>query len=163
MNASQNNLDLLDRILSKNLSWVSAADSKISPLLAIDTAMLGVLAALIPRANQWLATSAIFAAISAILLIASLICLICANFPRLKGPKGSLIYFGGISEYEPDVYAKTILSGITDDLLKDYAYQCHRNAEIAKSKFHFIKWATVLLYSALPVFLVAITILYNQQ
>jgi hypothetical protein len=53
LTAPGSRLDLVDRILSRNLSWVAAADTKIAPVLAIDTAMLGVLAALAPVGFQW--------------------------------------------------------------------------------------------------------------
>jgi len=43
-------LDLLDRILGRNLNWVASADAKVTPMLAINTAMLGVIAALAPKA-----------------------------------------------------------------------------------------------------------------
>jgi hypothetical protein len=88
MNNLKDNFELLNRILERNLQWISTADSKITPLLAIDTAMLGVLAASAPRSNDWLALPAIAASISSLLLIGSIICLVVANFPRLSGPKG---------------------------------------------------------------------------
>lgn len=163
MDKSEKNFELLDSILSRNLEWVAAADSKIAPLLAIDTALLGVLAALVPKSSDWLALPAIAASLCAILLIASLVCLVVANFPRLSGPKGSLIFFGGIAEYDRDTYCKKVSSGFTTELLQDYAYQCHRNAEIAKSKFHLVKWASILLFSSLPFFFVAISLLYNMK
>ena len=39
-------LDLLDRILTKNLTWNSSADTKGTLLFVVDSAMLGVLAGL---------------------------------------------------------------------------------------------------------------------
>jgi hypothetical protein len=163
MNSPDKLLELSSGILERNLSWISSADSKISPVLAINTAMLGVIIALLPTASGWSIVTAIFSSITVILLIGSIICLISATFPRLKGPKGSLIFFGGIAEYEQEVYVNTIMKGITEDILKDYARQCHRNGQIAQTKFHFIKWAMILLYSSIIPFLVDIYLLYNLK
>lgn len=40
-------------LLSKQLSFIFAADNKVAPIFAINTAMLGVLAALIPPIANW--------------------------------------------------------------------------------------------------------------
>ena len=127
-------IDLIDRILSRNLSWVAAADSKVTPVLAIDTAMLGVLAALVPSAASWKAVPAILAAVSGLLLCGSVVNLIVATFPRLSGPRASLVFFGGISSFERDKYVKQFLSSQTPEIAKDLVEQCHRNAEIASAK-----------------------------
>ena len=153
--------DLLDRILNRNLQWISAADSKITPVLAIDTAMLSVLAALVPRASKWHALSASMTAICTLLLIVSIICLFLANFPRTQGPKGSMIFFGGISEYDSQVYVEKITCGVSPELLKDLASQCYRNAEIANQKYIFVSWSIILLFLSLPFFLPAVSLLYN--
>jgi len=79
LTAPGSRLDLVDRILSRNLSWVAAADTKIAPVLAIDTAMLGVLAALAPVGFQWTAVQAGVAAVAGVLLLASL------GVPRVRG------------------------------------------------------------------------------
>src|SRR5439155_4799082 len=109
-------IDLIDRILSRNLSWVAAADSKVTPVLAIDTAMLGVLAAFVPSAASWKAVPAILTAISALLLCGSVVNLIVATFPRLSGPRASLVFFGGISSFERDNYVTQFLSSQTPEI-----------------------------------------------
>ena len=78
----QDKIEILDKILSHNLGWISVADVKITPLLAVDTAMLGVLAFLIPSAKAWTTVPVILAFISAVLLFLSIGLLIAANFPR---------------------------------------------------------------------------------
>ena len=163
MNDQNELLELFDRILTRNLAWISSADSKIAPILAINTAMLAVIVALIPVSTGWSIATAIFSAITVILLFGSIICLVSASFPRLKGPKGSYLFFGGIAEHDPESYVNTLMNGITDDLLKDYARQCHRNGQIAQSKFYFIKWAMILLYSSVLPFLIDVLLLYNLK
>lgn len=163
MNEKATLFEMFDRILARNLSWVAAADAKIAPILAISTAMLGALAALIPRSSGWTIPSAILTAFATTLLVGTIVCLIAASFPRLKGPRGSLVYFGGIAAHSPDSYASELLKGITDDLLKDYALQCHRNAEIARSKYANIRWAMILLYSSVVPFVIDVFLLYQLR
>ena len=154
-------LALLDRALSLNLAWIGAADAKVAPLLAIATAMLGVLAALAPKSSGWLTIPAIIAAIASGLLIVSLGCLVTAVFPRLTGPKGSVIFFGGIASFDQNKYLARVQSITADDLLEDSASQVHRNAQIAQSKFVCVKWAFILLFVAIPFWLVAVGLLYG--
>ena len=97
MTQQQQTLDLLDKILSKNLQSINNADTKATLLFAVDSGMLGVLTALIPIANKWTIGAAIFAAICGLILIASICFLLIAAFPRLDGPGNSVIYFGGIA------------------------------------------------------------------
>ena len=160
MTGMTSEIDLADRILSRNLGWVAAADSKVPPTLAIDTAMLGVLAALIPSAASWRAVPAILAAVSAFLLCGSVICLITATFPRLSGPKASLIFFGGIASFDRQQYVAQLLSSQSADIVTDMAQQCHRNAEIARDKYASVKWAMILLFGSLPFWIGAIALLY---
>jgi len=153
-------IDLIDRILSRNLSWIAAADSKVAPILAIDTAMLGVLAALVPSAASWRALPAVLAAISTLLLCGSVLSLIAGTFPRLSGPKASLVYFGGISNFEREQYVNQLLGSQSADLARDMAQQVHRNGEIAATKYWCVKWAMILLFASLPFWVVAISLLY---
>lgn len=158
----QTRLDLLDRILGRNLQWVSAADSKVAPILALDTGMLGVIAALFPKPSAWSAAQVAATSIATALLLTSMIAVASAVFPRLEGPKGSKVFFGGVAQTDRDVYVTSILAGITSDLLQDFAKQCHRNAEIAETKFHYIRWAMILLFCSIVPWLIAVGLLYNS-
>ncbi len=155
-------LDLLDRILGRNLQWVAAADSKVAPILALDTGMLGVIAALFPKPSAWSAVQVAATAIAAALLLTSMIAVASAVFPRLEGPKGSRVFFGGIAQADPDAYVASMLAGITPELLQDFAKQCHRNAEIAETKFRYIRWAMILLFCSIVPWLITVAVLYNS-
>lgn len=153
----------IEKILSLNISWIKSADSKIPAFIAINTAMLGVIASILPKATEWSILLAIITCFTSILLLGSLVCLIISSFPRLDGPKGSYIYFGGITEIDKEKYITTLIAGVTPDLLKDIATQCYRNAEIAKIKFNYIRWATILIYVTIPFFLLTISLLYGAK
>lgn len=160
MSDEREKLELLDRILEMNLNWISSADSKGTQIFAIDSAMLAVLAALVPPPGSWTISAAIFSAISLLALVSGIIFIALANFPRLKGPRNSLVFFRGIASHEESQYVGKILAGVTDELLRDWASQCHRNAEIAKEKYKNIRMAVVLQFAALPFWLVSIWLMY---
>lgn len=155
-----NKLDLLDRILTKNLSWISSADTKGTILFAVDSAMLAVMAALVPSFGLWNIPAAIFSALALICLGASVIFIVAASFPQLGGPRNSLVYFGGIASHDENQYVQKIMNGITEELLVDFARQCHRNAEIAKAKYGLLKKASVCMFLALPIWLIAVWLMY---
>lgn len=152
--------NLLDNILSRNLAWISAADSKTAPILAIDTAMLGLLVTLAVRVNGWTGPTILISLFAAGCLLFSLGFLIGVTFPRLEGPTHSLIYFGGIAEDPIDEYVEKILKVGDQELRQDFAKQCHRNAEIAKLKFGHVRRAMIFLYIAVLPWLASLGLLY---
>lgn len=151
----------LGELLKLQLAWVRAADTKVTALFAVDTAMLGVLAALSKSHTSWQISEAIFVSLSAIPLFLSVAALACVLFPRLSGPRGSNIFFGGIAVQDPDRYVEKILDADHDSLNRDYAFQIHRNSEIAVEKFKYVKHAFVATFSSLPFWLAAIYDLYG--
>ena len=153
--------DTINSILSRSIAWVSAADSKIAPILAIDTAMLGVLLALVSKNQISISCSLIIPIIAVVLLLLSIFNLINCTFPRLSGPKNSVIFFGGIAEYTIEEYKSKINKISNDELIADISEQTHRNAEIANEKFQKIKWAMIFLYAAIPFWLIALWLLHS--
>lgn len=160
MNNPEDKLNLLDKILTKNLAWISSADTKGTLLFAVNSAMLAVMAALVPTVNAWNIGAAIAASVALIALGASVAFIVAATFPRLGGPRNSLIYFGGIASHDEEQYMRKILDGVTEDLLADFARQCHRNAEIAKAKYDMVRRAVTCTFLALPAWLVAVWLMY---
>jgi len=155
--------DVLDRALARNLAWVAAADGKVPSVFAIDIAMLGVLCGLIPKANHWVIWTALSAAIAGLALIASVVSLALVAFPRLYGPKGSAIFFGGIVQHSEEAFLKKVLVGISEELLEDLARQTYRNAEIASEKFAYIRWAMLFMFLSAPFWLVSVAFLYTAR
>src|SRR5688572_28892505 len=88
---------VLETTLNRLLTMIAAAEGRTGLILALDTAMLGVLAALAPRAPAWSVAPAVWSTVAAILLVASLIFLLVSSFPRTSGPRGSRVFFEGIS------------------------------------------------------------------
>lgn len=153
--------ELLETILGRQLEWIRAADSKIAPMLAVATTMLGVLAALAPSPTDWSVISIVFGILAGILLIACLICLFLATVPRTEGPDDSLIYFEGIKQRAAEEYRRDILTVSDDGYLEDLVRQCHRNAEIAGSKFGLVRLSMLFLFLSLAPWLSTVYILYK--
>jgi hypothetical protein len=156
-------ISFLEKNLTRQIAWISAADSKISFVFAIDTAMLGFLAAVSPKAaSGWAVAPAIFAAFAAVFGLTSLIFLSLASFPRTKGPKSSLIFFGGIAQRDADQFRKATCEMSTESHFDDLCAQCHRNAEIAERKFVWVQRALVALYLSVAPWCLATYLLYNN-
>lgn len=159
----QTRFEVVDKALTRNLNWIAAADGKIPPVFAINIAMMGVIAALIPPAGEWTVVMAIISFLAAAALITSSICLSVASFPRLHGPKGSIVYFGGVITKKESDYIKSISIGITEELIEEIARQAYRNAEIAAAKYSAVRWATILLFGSIPFWLMAVAVLYKYK
>jgi hypothetical protein len=156
-------VNFLEASLKRNLSWVSAADGKIPAIFAIDIAMIGLLCALIPEPNKWTICSASSSIIAISFLLGSIICLALTAFPRLEGPKGSKVYFGGIIQKSEDKFIKEIIVEPSEDILEDFARQIYRNAEIASKKFMFIKWAMICMFASVLFWLFANVSFYMES
>lgn len=135
-----------ERVLHRVLDWIKAADSRVPPMAALNTAMLGVVAGLGARGVQWDFFSVISFAATVALLLSGLLALGIATFPRTSGPAHSLIFFGGIKSIELATY-QSAMSKLTDeDYLSDLTSQTHRNAEIAGLKFRYVRLAMIFWF-----------------
>ena len=152
----------LETNLGRQLSWIRAADSRSALAFALNTGMLGFLAAVSPKqATAWGVVPAIFASFAAAFALASLVCLTFASFPRVEGPRGSLVFFGGIAQRTAEQFKEAVIALSDASYVDDLANQCHRNAEIASRKFSWVKRAFVCLYLAVLPWGFAIFLLYN--
>ncbi|TNE65831.1 MAG: hypothetical protein EP335_04495 [Alphaproteobacteria bacterium] len=155
-------IDVLEKALARHLEWIRAADTKLSLLLPVETAMFGAIAIKIPETInkvswcQWLIIG-----FSVALLLSSLACTALSFFPRTDGPSGrSYIYFGIVasgtfSEFKQDV-EEISRESYEEDLVK----QCYANASIAKVKFALMRRSTFLTITAFPFWVIALFLLY---
>lgn len=144
-------IELTNKILDRQLTWIAAADSRATLIVPLSTAMFGALAAVAPEPAEWSVGAGISASFSVVFLFLSLLFCAFTSFPRTDGPSGSLVYFGGIADKDRDSYVEALLSCNATDLERDLALQCHINAEIASKKFVWIKRAMgCLLASIVP-------------
>lgn len=155
-----NKPELLKEILNRQLDWIAGADSRLGLILPLSTVMLSVLAALSPDASSWSIFPAIVSAVSAILLFGAIICAAIASFPRTTGPKGSVVYFGGIVTRDNKQYLEAINDLSDEALCADLVNQCHRNAQIAEHKFSWVKRGMVALFAAITPWVLSVYSLY---
>lgn len=153
-------IQVADNILTKQLEWIKAADSKLGPVFAINTAMLGVIAALVPSPSSWTIPGAVTTALAVIPITLSVIFLAAAAFPRLNGPRGSHVFFGGIASSSQQDFTTRINRGYSQDLADDLIFQAYRNAEIAKTKYDSIKHSMISMFIAMPLWAIAVWMLY---
>lgn len=155
-------ISILETNLARQLGWVQAADGRVSLVLPLSTAMLGLIAALVPKdICQWEVLPISFAVLSSCLLILSLIFVVFASFPRTTGPEGSLIFFAGISSNSLSEYKDKIQSLTEDGYINDLVEQSHRNAEIVTKKYYWVKKSLTCIFLSLPLWLVSIFLLYS--
>lgn len=154
---------ILEKELERLLGWVRAVETRTSFIIPLSTGMLGALAALAPTSTPWTFPAAISSSIALILLALSLASCALAAFPRTTGPKGSLIYFGGISTMELEQYAAAMKNLSVDAYIDDLVRQCHRNAQIAERKYAWIQRALGCLFLGAAPWTLSVFLLYTTR
>ena len=139
-------LPVAEKNLERLLEWVNRVDNKSLIVLGIVTGMLGVLATFAPPINLWNWFMAIFAIVSVIVLVTSLLCICLCSYPQTKGSSNSLLYFGSVAKYNAEQYREAFLKQSAEEYLNDLLEQCRRNSEILDRKFKSLKWAYRMLY-----------------
>lgn len=156
-----NTIDYLEKELARLLDWIKTADTRISLILPLTTAMLGAIAALAPIFSKWTWCIGISISISILLLASSLISISIALFPRTNGPKNSMIFFGGIYSSTLEDFRSEVNDFDEGKYKDDLINQCFINAKIASIKFKWVRKSLIfLLLAALPWFY-TIFILYG--
>lgn len=143
-------------ILERQINWIATADVKAGAVVAVQTAMAGVLASAYSAATnrtEWAiaCTVAAFAC-----TVAAFACIVLALFPRTDGPDRSLLFFGRIGKFSRENYCDEIKSSNYTELLVDCSEQIHRNAEIASEKHRWVQNALVWSFLAAPPWVIAL-------
>ena len=147
------------------LGFFSRLDSKLSVLLAVNTAMLAVLGTNAPplkHLSLWIIVGAAFAIV---LIGASIAFLYRGAFQQLKGGQGSLIYFRQIAQRTEHSFADAFKQQSEEEYVKDLLGQVWRNAQILDAKFDCLRTAFALLALALIPWVVTLVLFvtYNAQ
>ncbi len=143
--------------LNRLMGFFPRVETKASVILALDIAMLGVLAANFPvRAVE--SPRGCCGIIATLALVLSLSQLYVVFFPHLKpGEKPSLIFFGDVADMGWRGYHKAVSSLTDDALLEDLTCQIWRNSEILKIKFDKTRAAFIFTLVALPFWLLLLS------
>jgi hypothetical protein len=124
-------------------------DAKASAILAVDTAMLAVLATNASPVANMTVLSYFLAGVTALLIAASLRFLYRVAFPALSGGHQSLIYFREIAKRPEASFIDDFLGQDEPSRTKDLLGQVWRNSEILNMKFDSLRWSFILMALAL--------------
>lgn len=145
-------------ILERNLHWIAAAEVKVAVIVALDTAMLGTLAAAFSALDptERTAWAVLLSTVSVCFLGAALFCARMCVLPRMEGPQSSFVFFRRIVEREASDYAEAFKKASDEQLLDDCLAQIHRNAQIACDKHQWVRAGMMWSFLALPVWVLAL-------
>jgi len=160
---STDNLEWLEKTFARHLQWITAADSKLAPILAMHTAMLGILATVAHSVTDWTFAAALVAILSVTPLLVGLVMLLFCAFPRMTGAERSLVYFRGITSQSETAFICAVCEMTTDDYFNDLARQCYRTAAIADAKFRWLRRAIIALFVSILPWILAVYQLYERK
>jgi hypothetical protein len=158
---TQRKIDFMEQSLARLLQMNATADSKLSVILAIDTTMLFIAAALTQRVASAPAWVFAAAAVATVCLLLSLLFLSFCARPRTSRTTSSLIYFGSIAANERGTYARMVKDLTEDQYLDDLISQCHRSAQIASTKYTWIQRAQVAWFASILPWLLTVYGIYR--
>lgn len=140
-------------VLERQLAWITAAEVKVAAVITTQIAMLAGLGAVFTTAAGAHKGAWALGSVVSFMLLAT-IAVLCAGMalvPRQRGPAGSLLFFGRVSEVSSVDYAEAFTRSSQADFLADWTAQIHRNAEIARDKHSWAGKALMISFmSALP-------------
>jgi hypothetical protein len=145
------------------LSFFPRVDAKASAILAINTAMLAVLASNGPPLATMSVASYILAGVTGAMIAASFWFLYRVAFPVLHGGHQSLIYFREIAKRTESAFISEFLEQDGSARLKDLLGQVWRNSEILNLKFHSLRWAFILMALAIIPWATAVSLFSSQH
>jgi hypothetical protein len=150
-----------EAVLQHQLDWIRAVDSKTPVVIGVATAMLAVTGALSPAPANVTWVTGVLMAVGSLPLLGSIAWSAAATFPQTTGPRGSMIFFGGIASLTNTDYAKAVAGRSDAQHLDDLNAQCHRNAQIATAKYRAVRHAMGWLFVSTPLWLAACYFLYK--
>ena len=146
---SYNRTSVLEKELERLLHWIGAAESRLAFIFSLSTAMIGALAISVPEIASVSSFFKVSISLTILLLGLSIIFIACASFPRTSGPARSLIYFGCINTFPLKEYSKFVSCQTEEEYILDLMAQCHRNAQIATTKFAWIQRSLICTFASI--------------
>jgi hypothetical protein len=148
-------------LFERTLGWIATADVKVGVALALDTAMLGGLAAAFAGSDYNLrnAWCYLFVLAATAGMAFAMFCAGMAAIPRMRGPVKSMIFFGRVMERDSATYVDEFSKMTEKEFLADLTRQIHRNSEIACEKHHWVRKSMFWSFLSAGVWIVAIAML----
>jgi hypothetical protein len=144
-------------MLERQLYWSAQAEVKVGAMVTIDIGMLaGLFAAHVATKTHTKATL-IFSAVSIAAVIVALFLAAICLVPRLKpAPHRSGLFFGEIAAMKSSDFVAWTKSKSPDEVLDDWLFQTHRNAQITTAKHMWVRKAMLASFIGAPFWLMAI-------
>lgn len=148
-------------LFERHIGWIATSDVKVGVLMALDTAMLGGLAAAFSSSDPHLRTAWCYLTVLTASggMVIAMFCAGMAAIPRMLGPVKSMIFFGRISEKKEADYAADFEKMSEKDFLRDLSVQIHRNAQIATIKHGWVRKGLIWSFLAAIPWIAAIALL----
>jgi hypothetical protein len=127
------------------LSFFPRVDAKASVVLAVDTGMVGYLAAHLPALDSMHWWEFLAPACTVALLAWSFWYLYRGAFPQLRGGEGSLVYFKEVTKRTETKFVDEFMSQQEPAYIKDVLGQAWRNSQILKEKFDDVRLAFIFM------------------
>ena len=137
-----------ENLLALVLGFFPRADAKNSVVLAVDTAMVGYLAAHIPPLNSLTPWECVGPVLTFVLQGISIWHLYKGAFPTLEGGGGSFVYFREIAKKTEAKFIDEFTQQSEGAYVRDVLGQAWRNSEILSEKFEHLKTAFAMLACA---------------
>jgi hypothetical protein len=154
-------INLMEQSLARLLQMEANADSKLSINVAIDTTMLAIAAALTQRVASAPGWVFALAAVAGFFLLLSLLCLSFCALPRTSKTTSSVVFFGSIARNTLGAYDGMVKSLTEEQYLDDLIMQCHRNAQIASTKYTWIQRAQAAWFASIVPWLLTVYGIYR--
>lgn len=149
-------------LFERTLGWIATADVKVGVAMALDTAMVGGLAAAFSASEPSMRTAWCYLSVLMATggMVVAMFCAALAAIPRMLGPVNSMIYFARIAEHAEADFVAQFAKVSEKELLSDLATQIHRNAQIAKAKHTWVRKSLIWSFlAAIPwIFSVALLV-----
>jgi hypothetical protein len=161
MTDSNQRVETAKWLFERTLGWIATADVKVGVAVAIDTAMVGGLAAAVSASDSASRTAWAYVAVSAATagLVLAIFCAAMAAIPRMLGPVSSMIFFARIAERTEADYCNDFSTMSEVEFLKDLTTQIHRNAQIATAKHQWIRKGLLWSFASAIPWIAAIALL----
>lgn len=159
-----NKFQLAQWTLERHLGWITAAEVKAGVVVTLDAAMFAAVATAFSALDQAHRTAwgCLLTTACGVCLVIGLFCIAMVFLPRLTGPKHSHIFFGCIAQQSGDEFRQAYRAATSEQLLDDCLAQIHRNAEIARDKFGWVRCGMLWSFAALPFWIAALAVLVQK-
>lgn len=161
MSTTDRDIDTAQWMLERQLHWIAQAEVKVAALLTLDIAMIGGLFAAWSTIKTHPLWPALLSAISTGFMCGAVFCAAFCLMPRVSAPtRSGGLYFGQIAATnDPADFVAAHRKKSSQDILEDWLFQVHRNAQIAKAKHEWVRRGLLCSFAGAAAWLAAVIML----